>query len=127
MARVAQVVEGRLDVRVIDRPLENLAIDLEDGGPGRFGLAHHVTDRPIDARRALPCRRIAKNAQLPLHTRVTRFLRKPNVKLSPRQRERPVIKFHPVYLLNALVQCPCPADNLSRKLFGRISVQFCSM
>ena len=45
MARAAQVIEGQLDIRVIDRPLENLAIHLEDGGPGWFGLSHHSADR----------------------------------------------------------------------------------
>jgi hypothetical protein len=47
MARVAQVVEGELHIWVIDRPLDNLAIRLEDGGPDWFGLSHNVADRPL--------------------------------------------------------------------------------
>ena len=49
MARAAQVIAGQLDIRVIDRPLENLAIHLEEGGPEWFGLAHHSADRPLKA------------------------------------------------------------------------------
>jgi hypothetical protein len=46
-ARVAQVVEGQLHIRVIDRPLEDLAIRLEDGGPDWLGLPHNVAYRPL--------------------------------------------------------------------------------
>jgi hypothetical protein len=48
MAGAAQVIEGQLDIRVIDRPLENLAIHLKEGGPGWFGLSHHSADRPLN-------------------------------------------------------------------------------
>jgi hypothetical protein len=47
MVRAAQVIEVQLDIRVIDRPLENLVIHLEAGGPAWFGLSHHSTDRPL--------------------------------------------------------------------------------
>jgi hypothetical protein len=47
MARAAQVIEGQLDIRVIDRPLANLAIHLEADGPDWFGLSHHSADRPL--------------------------------------------------------------------------------
>ncbi len=47
MARGAQVIKGQLDIRIIDRPLENLAIHPEAGGPGWFGLSHHSADRPL--------------------------------------------------------------------------------
>ena len=78
MARVAQVVEGQLDLRIAG-PLENLAIHLEDGGPGWFGLPHHVTDRlleQISLHRAVESH---QHAQLPLSTGVTGFLREPNI------------------------------------------------
>ena len=95
---------------------------VEDGGPGRFGLPHHVTDRPLEQLAVHRAVESDKHAKLPLRAGVARFLREPNVQLSPRQRESPVIKFHPDYLSN-----PCPAANLSRRVLGRISVQFCSM
>jgi hypothetical protein len=47
MARAAQVIKGRLNVGVIDRFLENLAIRLEAGDPDWFGLSHHSTNRPL--------------------------------------------------------------------------------
>jgi hypothetical protein len=48
--------------------LENLGVHLEDGSPGRFGLANHVTDRllkQITLDRAVESH---KHAQLPLRT-----------------------------------------------------------
>ena len=79
MARVTQVVEGHLDVRVIDRPLEDLAIHLDDGGLGWFGLLHHVADRPLEQVTLYRAVESHKHAQLPLRSGVTRFLREPNV------------------------------------------------
>ena len=79
MARVAQVVEGHLDVRVIDRPLEDLAIQLDDGGPGWFGLTHHVTDRPLEQVSLHRAVESHKNTKLPVSAGVTRFFRQPNV------------------------------------------------
>ena len=76
---VAQVVEGHLDIRVIDWPLENLAILLGDGGPGRLGLLHHVPDRPLKHSRLYRAVESDKHAQLPVRAGLTRFLRKPNV------------------------------------------------
>src|SRR5258705_6844417 len=48
LRRVAQVVKGQLDVLWIERPLEDLAVHLEEGGPDWFGLLQHSTDRPLD-------------------------------------------------------------------------------
>jgi hypothetical protein len=59
--------------------LENLAILLEDRGPGWFGLPHHLTDRLLKQIRRYRAVESHKHAQLPLRTGVTRFLRKPNV------------------------------------------------
>jgi hypothetical protein len=80
---------------VINRPLENLAIDLEEGGPSWFGLLQHSPDRPLQwvtFNRALDSR---EEAKLPLRTALTRFLRKPYVELSARQRKCLPVKFHP--------------------------------
>jgi hypothetical protein len=49
IARAAQFIQGQLDIRVIDRPLENLAIHPEERRPGWFGLSHHSADRPLKA------------------------------------------------------------------------------
>jgi hypothetical protein len=94
MTRGAQVMEGQLDIRVVDRRLEDLAIHLEDGGPGRFGLSHHSAHRlrqGIAFDRTLDLR---EEAKVPLRTGVTRLVRKPYVQLSAGQRKRPVIEFH---------------------------------
>ena len=79
MRRAAQVMESQIGVRVVDRPLENLAVRLKDGGPGRFGLSHHVADGPlkrIALDRALDLR---KQSEVPLRIRMARLLRKPDV------------------------------------------------
>ncbi len=47
MVRVVQVIEVQLDIRVIDRPLENLAVDPKKGGPDWFRLAYHSANRPL--------------------------------------------------------------------------------
>jgi hypothetical protein len=72
-------MEGQLDIRVIDRPLENLAIHLEDRGPGWFGLPQRLTDRLPEQIRLHRAVESHKHTELPLHTGVTGFLRKPNV------------------------------------------------
>jgi hypothetical protein len=79
IGRAAQVIKGHLDIRVIDRLLENLAIHLEKGSSNRFGLAQHSAERPLKGitfYRALDSR---EEAKLPLRTGLTRFLRKPDV------------------------------------------------
>ena len=65
-------------------------------------------------------------AKLPFRTGVTRFLRKPYVELSARQRKCPVIKLYPTPQSSRLIFQALPSS-LSRRLFGRISGQFCSM
>ena len=79
IARGAQVIEFQLDTRVIDHPLENLAIHLEKGSSKRFGLVHHLTDRLLKQTRLYRALDSHEYAQLPLRTRVTRLLREPNV------------------------------------------------
>ncbi|OMC17561.1 hypothetical protein A5737_06730 [Mycobacterium colombiense] len=79
MVRAAQVIEGQLDIRVVHRPLENLAIHLKDGGPARFGLLHRPADRPLEGITLYRALDFDKEAELPLRTGLTRFLRKPNV------------------------------------------------
>ena len=79
MVRAAQVIEGKLNIRVIDRPLENLAIHLEEGGPDWFGLSQHSADRPLKGITFYRALDSHKEAKLPLRTEATRFLRKPYV------------------------------------------------
>jgi hypothetical protein len=47
MARRAHVIKGQLDIGVIDRALENLAVHLKAGGPDWLSLSHHSADRPL--------------------------------------------------------------------------------
>ena len=77
--RAAQVIEGQLDIRVIDRPLAHLAIHPEEGGPAWFGLSHHSPDRPLKGITFYRALDSHEKAKLPLRTGVTRFLRKPDV------------------------------------------------
>ena len=79
MVRAGQVIEVRLDIRVIDRPLENLAIHPEAGGPDRFGLLYHSADRPLKGIALYRAFDSHEKADLPLRTGVTRFLGKPYV------------------------------------------------
>jgi hypothetical protein len=79
MARAAHVIAGQLDIRVIDRPLENLAILLKESGPDWFGLWHHSADRPLKGITFYRALDSHKQAKLPLRTEATRFLRKPYI------------------------------------------------
>ena len=79
MVRAAQVIEGKLNIRVINRPLENLAIHLEESGPDRLGLSQRLADRPLKGITFYRALDSHKEAKLPLRTEVTRFLRKPYV------------------------------------------------
>ena len=79
MVRAAQVIEGKLNIRVIDRPLENLAIHLEESGPDWFGLSQRSADRPLKGITFYRALDSHEEAKLPLRTEATRFLRKPYV------------------------------------------------
>ena len=79
MVRAAQVIEGKLNIRGINRPLENLAIHPEEGGPDRFGLSQGSPDRPLKGITFYRALDPHKEAKLPLRTEATRFLRKPYV------------------------------------------------
>jgi hypothetical protein len=73
------VSPSKLNIRVINRLLENLAIHLEKGGSKWFGLAHHLTDRRLKQTNVDWARDSQKHAQLPLRTEAARFLRKPYI------------------------------------------------
>jgi hypothetical protein len=94
LVRAAQVVEGKVNIRVINRPLENLAILLKEGGPGWFGLSRHSAYRPLKGITLYRAVDPHKEAKLPLRTEATRFVRKPYIQLSASQRKCPVIKLH---------------------------------
>ncbi|BBY10360.1 hypothetical protein MMARJ_11000 [Mycobacterium marseillense] len=88
--RFGQVVEDQVDIVVIDRLLEDLAVGLEERGPQAFGLVDHVShslmqqtgvDRPVDT---------DQHAQLPRHVEVAGLLRQPDIELASRYRECPV-------------------------------------
>ncbi|OBI35950.1 hypothetical protein A5708_08560 [Mycobacterium colombiense] len=79
MVRAPEVIEGQLYIRVVDRPLENLAIHLEEGGPARFVLPHRPADGPLEGLTVYRALDSHEEAKLPLRTELTRFLRKPNV------------------------------------------------
>ena len=94
IARAAQVIEGHVDIRVIDHPLENLAIRLEKTGPDWFGLAYGPADRPLKGFTLYRTLDPQEQAKLPLSTELSRFLRKPDFQLSPRQRKCPLPRLH---------------------------------
>src|SRR5689334_15250821 len=79
MARVAQVIKGQLDVWVIDRTLENLAILLKEGDPHGLGLSHSAPNRPLKAVAFYWAVNFYEKSKLPLGSGVTGFLREPYV------------------------------------------------
>jgi hypothetical protein len=79
LARFAQVIKGELDIRIVDRPLEDLTVLLEEGGPDRFGLAHGSPDRPFQPIAFYRPVNSYEQAELPLRTEVTGLLREPYV------------------------------------------------
>gem|GEM_PF-4087127 len=91
--RTYEVIASNLNIRVINRVLENLAVHLEKGGSKWFGLAHHLTDRALKQTRIDRALESHKTAQLPPRAEVIRFLRKPYSQLSPRERKCLAIKF----------------------------------
>src|SRR5262249_22969617 len=93
--RAYEVIASKLNIRVINRLLENLAIHLEKGGSKWFGLAHHLTDRVLKQPRVGRALDAQKIAQLPPRSEAIRFLRKPDIQLSPRQRKGPAMELHP--------------------------------
>ncbi|ARR77872.1 hypothetical protein MOTT12_02208 [Mycobacterium intracellulare subsp. yongonense] len=140
--RAHPLIASKLDIRVINRRLEHLAIHLEKGGSKWFGLAHHLTDRVLQQPRVDRALDSQKIAQLPPRTSAIRFLRKPYIELPARQREwptvrfrqslapnrqRPVIDRHRIPFAVYLSEAWRAAASLFRSVFGRISGQFCSM
>lgn len=88
-------MERQLDVRVVDRSLEDLAVDLEEGDPGRFCFAHGLPDRPLQGVALDGAADPDEQPKLPLRVGVTRFLRQPDVQLPARQRKCLILKLHP--------------------------------
>ncbi|CAM3394296.1 hypothetical protein MYCO108962_18340 [Mycobacterium colombiense] len=135
------LIASELDIRVINRLLENLAIDLEKGGPEWFGLAHHLTDRLLKQPRVDGALDSQEIAQLPPRTFAIGFLRKPYIELSARQREWPHVKVRQLFAPNhqrpvinrhrspfaAYLPEPWRSASFFRRVFGRMSGQFCSM
>nr|BBX77270.1 hypothetical protein MFLOJ_10570 [Mycobacterium florentinum] len=112
-----------------------MAVGLEERDPARLGLSDHLPDRLLQQIVMDETFDQHQKTKLPLGTRETGFLREPNIKLPPRQRMCPLTTFHvsppklhpsphtqAVYLSKLR-----PAASRSRRLFGRISGQFCSM
>jgi type II secretory pathway component PulK len=77
--RADEIKASKLDVRVINHLLQNLTIHLEKGGSKWLGLAHHLTDRPLEQTRVDRALDSHKLAQLPPRPGATRFLREPDV------------------------------------------------
>jgi hypothetical protein len=67
--------------------LENLTIYLEKRGSQGLSLVHDLTDRSLKRRNIDWTPDAHQRTQLPLGTKATRFLGKPNVQLRPRQRK----------------------------------------
>jgi hypothetical protein len=86
-------VASKLNSRVINRLLENMAVDLEKGGSKWLRLMHHLADRALKQVRLERAVESHKIAQLPSRTEATRFLRKPDSQLSPRERKCLIIRF----------------------------------
>ncbi|BBY20965.1 hypothetical protein MSTO_11700 [Mycobacterium stomatepiae] len=115
--------------------MQNVAIGFEERDAAGLGLGDHLPDRLLQQIAMDGTFDQHQKAKLPLGTRETGFLREPNIKLPARQRMCPLTTFHvsppkvhpsprtqAVYLSKLR-----PAASRSRRLFGRISGQFCSM
>jgi hypothetical protein len=59
--------------------LENLAIDLKESSPTRFGLSRRSADRPLKGITIYRALDPHKQAKLPPRIEATRFLRKPYI------------------------------------------------
>ena len=88
--RAYEVIASKLNIRVINRLLENLAIHLEKGGSKWFGLAHHLTDRALKQPRVDRALDSQKIAQLPPRIEATGLLRKPDIQLPAHQRKHTI-------------------------------------
>src|SRR4029079_8744103 len=86
LMRAAQVIESKFNVRLINRPLENVAILFIERGPDRFSLPQRSDDRPPHVLSLPRARDFREKAKLPLRSEATRFLREPDIQLAPRQR-----------------------------------------
>ncbi len=92
--RTAQVVKRKLNMLVVDCPLDDLAVLLEETSPDRFGFSYHSTDRPLKGITLYWTFDSHKQTELPACAITTRFVCKPNIQLCTRQRQRPSIKRH---------------------------------
>ena len=70
--RANEVIASKINIQVINRLLENVAIHLVKGSSQRFGLAHHLTDRRLQQTRFDRAVDSHKLAQLPLRAEATR-------------------------------------------------------
>ncbi|OBF91034.1 hypothetical protein A5791_15725 [Mycobacterium sp. 852002-51163_SCH5372311] len=77
--RARQVMASKLNFRVINRFLENVAVHFEKGNSKRFGFAHHLNDRALKQTRIYPALDSKKLAHLPPRSKAICFLRKPDV------------------------------------------------
>ena len=108
----------------------NPTIGLEEGRPNRLSLSHYMADRILERIRFYSALDDHELTELPLRVGATDLLCKPYVQLSPRQRKCVIIQVHPTphhrpaHLTNALLAAYA---SFSRRVFGRMSVQFRSM
>src|SRR5579875_3731921 len=105
---------GKLNVRVVDYFLENLAVDREKGSSKWFGLIHHRADRRLKYIRLDRALDPAQHADLPLRGELGCFCGKPYIELPPRQRKNPVGTPH-----HAPLATPIEVLPLGRRRFTR--------
>ena len=83
---IPQVVERHLEIGVVDRHLEDLAVLLEERGTGRFGLLQGLADRLLHEVALHWAVDAHQQTELPLGAGEAAFLREPDIQLSARQR-----------------------------------------
>ncbi|MBI2694749.1 MAG: hypothetical protein HYX30_11035 [Mycobacterium nebraskense] len=91
-------MDNEFNFRIVNRPLENLAVLFKERGPDRLSLPQRSADRPLEGLSLQPTLDFREEAKLPLRSEATRLLREPYVQLPGRQGKRPAIKFHPTPL-----------------------------
>ena len=78
-------MDVHVDFRIVDYPLENLTVLLEECCPDRIGFSHRTLQRPLEGV-AIHCALDShQHADLPVRTSLTRLLGQPDVQLRTRQ------------------------------------------
>ncbi|SHW51374.1 Uncharacterised protein [Mycobacteroides abscessus subsp. abscessus] len=92
---IGQIMERHLEIGDVEQPLAHLTAGLRERRPHRVGLAHDVADRLLEDLEINRTVNFYEDTELPLRSRLTGFLREPDVQLPTRDRQRRIAEIHP--------------------------------